>query len=48
LPPGVPASILEESKARETDVEGKSNGKGNAKEVVIESNQSDYIDIDSE
>ena len=39
LPPGVPASILEEAKSR------KHNGKGKGKEV---NNQPDYIDIDSD
>jgi hypothetical protein len=51
LPPGVPASILEEAKARKTAVGSKPNGKGKAKEVIFidsTSNHSDYIDIDSD
>ena len=51
LPPGVPALILEEAKTRKTVAESKPNGKGKAKAkevVVIESNHSDYIDIDSD
>lgn len=51
LPPGVPALILEEAKTRKTVAESKPNGKGKAKAkevIVIKSNHSDYIDIDSD
>ena len=53
LQPGVPASIFQASKFRQTTVvEGKPNGKREAKEVIVieaiasGSNQSDYIDIE--
>ena len=51
LLPGVPALILEEAKTRKTVAESKPNGKGKAKAkevIVIKSNHSDYIDIDSD
>ncbi|KAF8960347.1 hypothetical protein BDZ97DRAFT_1665906 [Flammula alnicola] len=44
FPPGVPASIIADSRKPKAK-EAKSNGKGKAKEVIIESHE-DFIEID--